>query len=184
MFAEEARQELEDKRRRLNELNQRLGKFEDSLKRTTLRSPVDGVVKTLHVVTRGGVVRPGGDVVEIVPGEDRLVVEARLPIQDIGYVRPGQVARLKLASPDAVRFGSLDGTVTVVSPDTVITQQGQAFYKVRLETEQTYFERGPVRYQLYPGMQIMASILTGERTVLEYLLTPFLYAMDSALEER
>ncbi|MBT6407322.1 MAG: HlyD family type I secretion periplasmic adaptor subunit, partial [Rhodospirillaceae bacterium] len=92
--------------------------------------------------------------------------------------------RLKLASADAVRFGSLEGTVTVVSPDTLITQQGQAFYKVRLETEQTYFERGPVRYQLYPGMQIMASILTGERTVLEYLLTPFLYAMDSALEER
>ncbi|MBT3360549.1 MAG: HlyD family type I secretion periplasmic adaptor subunit [Rhodospirillales bacterium] len=183
-FAEEARTELEDKRRRLDELNQRLGKFQDSLKRTTLRSPVDGVVKTLHVFTRGGVVRPGGDVVEIVPGEDRLVVEARLPIQDIGYVKPGQVARLKLASADAVRFGSLEGTVTVVSPDTLITQQGQAFYKVRLETEQTYFERGPVRYQLYPGMQIMASILTGERTVLEYLLTPFLYAMDSALEER
>ncbi len=183
-FAEDARKELEDKRRRLDELNQRLDKFQDSLKRTTLRSPVDGVVKTLHVVTRGGVVRPGGDVVEIVPGEDRLVVEARLPIQDIGYVKPGQVARLKLASADAVRFGSLDGVVTVVSPDTVVTQQGQAFYKVRVETEQTYFERGPVRYQLYPGMQILTSILTGERTVLEYLLTPFLYSMDSSLEER
>ena len=181
---EEAQKDLEDKRRRLDELNQRLGKFEDSLKRTTLRSPVDGVVKTLHVFTRGGVVRPGGDLVEIVPGEDRLIVEARLPIQDIGYVRPGQIARLKLASPDAVRFGSMDGTVTVVSPDTLVTQQGQAFYKVRVETERSYFERGPLRYQLYPGMQIMASILTGERTVLEYLLTPFLYTMDSALEER
>ncbi|MCG8511397.1 MAG: HlyD family type I secretion periplasmic adaptor subunit, partial [Rhodospirillales bacterium] len=127
-IAEEAQEDLEKKRRRLDELRQRLGKYEDSLQRTTVRSPVEGVVKTLHVVTRGGVVKPGGDVVEIVPGEDRLVVEAKLSIQDIGYVKEGQIARIKLASPDAIRFGALDGTVTLVSPDTIVTRQGVGFY--------------------------------------------------------
>lgn len=183
-FLEEAGNELDEKRRRFDELSQRLEKYEDSLQRTTLRSPVDGVVKTLYVVTRGGVVSPGGTLAEIVPGEDRLVIEARLPISDIGYIKPGQTARVKLASPDAVRFGTLDGTVTLVSPDTTVTSQGTAFYKVRLETAQSFFERGNLRYRLYPGMQVMASILTGRRSVLEYLLTPFLYSMDSALGER
>ncbi len=183
-FLEEARQDLDEKRRRFEELEQRFQKYEDSLQRTTLRSPVDGVVKTLYVVTRGGVVSPGGTVVEIVPGEDRLVIEARLPIADIGYVKPGQIARVKLASPDAVRFGAMDGTVTLVSPDTLVSNQGVAFYKVRLETEKNFFERGDMRYQLYPGMQVMTSILTGQRSVLEYLLAPFLYSMDSALGER
>lgn len=183
-FIEEVQQDLEEKRRRLDELTQRLQKFEDSLQRTVLRSPVEGVIKTLHTVTRGGVVRPGATVVEIVPGEDRLVIEAKLPISDIGYVQAGQTARVKLASPDAVRFGSLDGVVTLVSPDTIVTPEGSAFYKVRLETEQGYFERGGIEYRLYPGMQVMTSILTGQRTVLEYLLTPFLYGVDSALQER
>lgn len=183
-FLADVREELDEKRRNLRELEQRLEKYEDSLKRTTLRSPVDGVVKTLYVATRGGVVRPGETVVEVVPAEDRLVVEARLPIQDIGYVKAGQTARIKLASRDAVRFRAIDGVVTVISPDTIVSDQGYAFYKVRVETEMNHFERGDVRYQLYPGMQVMTSILTGRRSVLEYLLTPLLYSMDSALEER
>ena len=183
-FVEEARKERDEKSRRFRELSQRQEKYEDSLKRTTLRSPVEGVVKTLAVATRGGVLRAGETVVEIVPAEDRLVVEARLPIQDIGYVKAGQTARIMLASSDAVRFGALDGTVTVVSPDTLVSDKGYAFYKVRVETERSYFARGDLRYQLYPGMQVVTSILIGQRSVLEYLLTPYLYTMNAALQER
>jgi adhesin transport system membrane fusion protein len=180
----EAGQELEDKRRSLNEFQSRLGKFQDSLQRTVLRAPVDGVVKTLYVTTIGGVVKPGGTVLDIVPGGDKLVIEARLPTQDIGYVHPGQPATVKLASADAIRFGNLDGRVVQVSPDTLQTAQGASFYKVRIETERDFFEQRALRYQLVPGVQVVCNILTGQRTVLEYLLDPFLAASRTALRER
>jgi adhesin transport system membrane fusion protein len=183
-YQTEARQELEDKRRSLDEFQSRMGKFEDSLQRTILRAPVDGVVKNLYVTTVGGVVKAGGTVLDIVPGGDRLVIEARLPIQDIGYVHPGQTATVKLASADAIRFGNLEGKVVQVSPDTTTTAQGASFYKVRVETERDYFEQRSLRYQLVPGVQVVCNILTGQRSVLEYLLDPFLAASRTALRER
>ncbi|MEQ8192993.1 MAG: HlyD family efflux transporter periplasmic adaptor subunit, partial [Rhodospirillales bacterium] len=152
--------------------------------RTVLRSPVDGVVKTLYVTTIGGVLKAGSTVVDIVPAGDRLIVEAKLPTQDIGYVRRGQQAQVKLASIDAMRFGNLPGKVVNVSPDTLVTKEGLPFYKVRIETEGDHFQRGDLRYQLYPGMQVMTNIQTGQRTVLEYLLDPFLRSFDEAMLER
>jgi adhesin transport system membrane fusion protein len=180
----DARQELEDKRRSLDEFQSRLGKFQDSLQRTVLRAPVDGVIKTLYVTTIGGVVKAGGTVLDIVPGGDKLVIEARLPTQDIGYVHPGQTATVKLASADAIRFGNLEGRVVQVSPDTLQTAQGASFYKVRVETERDFFAQRTLRYQLVPGVQVVVNILTGQRTVLEYLLDPFLAASRTALRER
>jgi membrane fusion protein, adhesin transport system len=182
-FSEEAHTELENARRQLEERTQRLLKYEDSQRRTVLRSPVDGTIKTLNVATLGGVLRPGLTVVEIVPGEDRLVIEARLPTQDIGYVRAGQKTFVKLASADAVRFDALIGEVTNVSPDTLVTSEGVPFYKVRIETDADHFG-GDLRYNLFPGMQVVASIHTGRRTILRYLLDPFLASMDGALRER
>ena len=181
---EEIQTELEEKRRRLDELTQRLSKYADSLKRTDLRSPVQGVIKTLYVFTRGGVVAPGGTVVDVVPAEDRLIVEAQLPTQDIGYVQVGQIAKIKLASADAMRFSAIEGTVSQVSPDTLTTEQGVPFYKVRIETAQDYFERGNLHYNLFPGMQVTTSIQTGHRTIFQYLIDPFLYSMESAMRER
>jgi adhesin transport system membrane fusion protein len=183
-FEAKAREELEQARRRLDELTPRLAKHQDSLKRTVLRSPVDGVVMTVHIATVGGVLRPGDTVVDIVPADDRLVIEAKLRTQDIGYVRAGQPASIKLASSDAARFDNLTGNVVSVSPDTVVSPDGFPFYKVRIETERDHFRRGGLRYNLFPGMQVMASINTGQRTVLEYLFDPFLNAFDSALQER
>ena len=183
-FEEEVRIELEAKQRRLDELTQRLLKYADSLKRTDLRSPVDGVIKTLHVFTRGGVVPPGGTLIDVVPGEDRLIIESKLPTQDIGYVEAGQAVTIKLASADAMRFGALDGIVSQVSPDTLTTEEGVPFYKVRIETERDFFERRGLRYNLFPGMQVSTSIHTGQRTILEYLLDPYLYSMQAAMRER
>jgi len=183
-FAEEARSKLDTARRHLEEFTPRMSKFEDSLQRTTLRSPVDGVVKTLHVVTIGGVVRAGDSVIDIVPEGDRLIVEAKLKTQDIGYVRTQQSARITLASADAMRFDNLEGTVIRVSPDTITDDDGVPYYKVRIQTSRNHFKRGENRYNLFPGMQVLASIHTGERTVLEYLLDPFLKAGDTALRER
>ena len=183
-YQEEVRLDLEEKRRSLKERIERLSKFEDSLERRVLRSPVDGVVKTLYVFTVGGVVQPGATVVDVVPEGDRLVIEARLATQDVGYVRPGQTAVVTLASSDAIRFGNLMGEVIHVSPDTIETDQGMPYYKVRIRTERDYFERKALRYQLVPGVQVRCSIQTGQRSVLEYLLDPFLGSFRMALRER
>lgn len=183
-YREEAQEDLRKARQELEEFSQRLKKFRDSLRRTVIRSPVEGVVKTLHVVTRGGVVRPGMTLVDIVPSSDRLVVEAHLPISDIGYVQEGQSAIVRLASADAARFGKLDGRVVHVSPDTFTTPEGQTFYSVRIETEGDGFSHGDFQYRLIPGMLVMAYIHTGQRTVLEYLTDPFLGAMGQAMQER
>lgn len=183
-FREEARNKLEDVSRELEEMKQRLRKYSDTLKRTVIRSPVQGLIKTLYIVTIGGVVKPGEVIVDIVPIEDRLVIEAHLPIQDIGYVQSGQDAVVKLASRDAGRFGKLDGKVVHVSPDTFTTPEGATFYSVRIETEEDSFARGEFEYKLIPGMLVTAYIHTGQRTVLDYLLDPFLDSMDQALKER
>lgn len=183
-YQQEVKEHLAQARRELDEHTQRLKRFSDSQRRTVVRSPVEGLVKTLHVVTRGGVVAPGGMVADIVPSGDRLIVEAKLPTYDVGYVHLGQRTKIRLASADAVRFGTIDGEVVHVSPDTLTTDKGAAYYRVRIETESDHFESKGLRYQLYPGMQVMANIHTGRRSVLDYLLEPYLGFQDEALHER
>ena len=183
-FREEAQKELEKAQRGIKELSRRLLKYEDSLYRTVLRSPVDGTIKTLNAFTVGGVIRPGSTVVEVVPADDLLIVEARLPPQDIAYVQPGQTAVVRLTSVDAMRFGDLSGEVMQVSPDTLVTKDGVPFYKVRIKTERSYFQNGEFRHDLFPGMQVQCSIQTGSRTVLEYLFEPYMVSLKGAMSER
>jgi adhesin transport system membrane fusion protein len=183
-YQQDVRAELEKTRRDLGEYSNRMQKFQDSLRRTVLRSPVAGVVKSLYVVTVGGVVKAGDTVIDVVPEGDRLVVEAKLPTQEIGYVEPGQTAVVQLASSDAVRYGQIEGKVVHVSPDAIETKAGGRFYRVRIETERDHFERAGQRYRLYPGVVVMCSIVTGQRTVLEYILDPFLGSATTAMRER
>jgi adhesin transport system membrane fusion protein len=183
-YQQKSQVRLERARRELEEHAQRMRKFKDSLRRSVLRSPVDGVVKTLFVHTRGGVVQPGATVVDIVPVGDRLIIEARLPVHDIGYVRQGQSALIRLASADGARFPPLDGVVEHISPDSFVDRSGAAFYKVTVSTGQDHFQSGSIRYQLYPGVQVMTSIRTGERSVLDYLLAPLSMTAGEALQER
>ncbi|CCO22143.1 HlyD family type I secretion periplasmic adaptor subunit [Maridesulfovibrio hydrothermalis] len=178
------REELQEDRRELEEFSQRVRKFKDNLKRTVIRSPVDGVIKTLYVVSLGGVVRPGMTVMDIVPGGDKLVIEARLPISDIGYVKDGQKAVVKLASRDAARFGNLDGKVINISPDADSTDRGLTYYRVRIVTDKDYFEHDGNYYRLFPGIRVIAGIHIGTRTVLEYILEPFMGSMSYAMRER
>ena len=182
-FIEEARTSRDKISRNLKELSERLIKVQDSLSRTVLRAPVDGIVKAIYVSTEGGVVKPASTVLEIVPTADKLVVEARLAISDVGYVRIGNTAQLLLASPDAQQFDKLIGKVTHVGADTVVNEDGIAYYKIRIETEQSYFKRGEQRYDLFPGMRIQSNIQTGTRTVLEYILSPFITSANNALHE-
>jgi adhesin transport system membrane fusion protein len=183
-YNEEVQTALDENRGQYDGYMERLRKFDDSLQRTILRAPVDGIVKTLYLVTEGGVIRPGETVLDIVPEGDRLIVEARLPIQDIGYIHPGQKAVIKLSTADARRFGNIDGEVVHISPDTLITDKGQPYYNARIATDQSCFKGEGAEYCLYPGMIVLVNIHTGERTVLEYLFSPFFSSMDSALTER
>ncbi|MFC1840024.1 HlyD family type I secretion periplasmic adaptor subunit [Thermodesulfobacteriota bacterium] len=182
-FEEEVQTSLDDSRRQLRELTERKRKFEDNLKRTVLRSPVDGVVKKLYIFTEGGVVRPGGTLLDIVPRDDVLVIEAKLHTEDIGYIHVGQKAVIRL-STDTRRFGKLDGEVIRISPDTLISEKGSPYYQVRIATEKDYFEKGDHKYKLYPGMILTVNILTGQRTVFEYIVSPWVEGMDSAMTER
>ncbi|MEI8395695.1 MAG: HlyD family type I secretion periplasmic adaptor subunit [Rhodospirillaceae bacterium] len=189
-FLEKARIELASSRQQVEELSQRANKFENTLERTTLRSPVDGIIKTIGVATEGGVIQAGQVVVEVVPIEDRLIIDAQLPIQDIGYVHRGQEVRVTLEGPDAAVFGHLDGTVIRLSPDAIVTSPGnsaggaRSFYKVRIETKENHFNIGNRDYQLYPGMQVLCSIKIGTRTVFEYLLSPWFRSLRFAFQER
>jgi membrane fusion protein, adhesin transport system len=176
--------QLKKVRQDLEEILQRQRRHADSLERTVLRSPVDGVVKTLHVTTVGGVVRSGMDVVEIVPAGDRLVVETMLPVGDIGYVHEGQKASVRLASRESVMFGKLGGKVIHVAPDTTVTPEGRAYYAVRIQTEKDRFAHKDMEYRLYPGMIMQVAIHTGTRTVLQYILDPLMGTMSGVLQER
>ncbi len=191
---EQARKDLAQTQQQMDELGQRALKLANIEERTVLRAPVDGIVKTLAVATEGGVIQPGQTVAEIVPLEDRLIIEAQLPIQDISYVHPGQPVRVTLASPEATVFGHLDGRVIRVSPDAVVGASGQggqggnggsrSFYRVRIETRQNRFTVGDWDYRLYPGMQVLCSIRIGSRTVADYLLSPWFRSLRMAFQER
>lgn len=180
--------EIQEKRtkaqRELNEFSHRLKKFNDNLSRTSIKAPVDGIVKTLYVDTRGGVVAPGRTILDIVPTGDSLVVEAQLSIEDITSVKPGQNAVVKLASRNARRVGKISGQVIHISPDALATEQGLTYYATRIKTDKDYFIWGKERYQLIPGMGVAVFIHTGKRTVMEYLLDPFLDSVSQGFQEK
>ena len=184
-YDEDVRGALSETRRQLEELTSRETKFRDVATRTDLRAPMDGIVKTLYVNNVGAVVSQGGTVLDLVPVNDTMVIEARLPPQDVGYVAPGQTAMVQLASSDATRFGRIEGKVVQVSPDSVTdTEKKTTYYLVKIETTRSYFESGHARYDLSPGVVVTAGIVTGRRSVLAYLLYPVLRTMPLTLTER
>ena len=185
-FVEDAQNELQLAQRELSQSDETMKKLKDNLNRTTIVAPVDGVVKNLFFVTEGGVIKPGGAILDIVPTKDSLIVEAKLPNSDIGFVKPGQSAVVKLSSSDSVNFGQINGTVFQISPDTEEDENDKriVFYKILIETEQNYFESKDKIYQLVPGVKVLASIHIGERTVANYLLSPFLGSMGQSFQER
>ena len=185
-FVQNARNELQIAQRDLSELNETIKALEDNLSRTSINAPVDGIVKNLFFVTEGGVIRHGEPILDIVPTKDNLIVEARLLDSDIGFVQPGQSAVVKLSSADSVNFGQIEATVTQISPDTEKDENDQriVFYKILLETEKNYFESKNKIYQLVPGVKVVASIHIGQRTVANYLLSPFIGTMGESFQER
>ena len=185
-FIEEARNKRQIAQREISELNETIKALKDNLKRTVITAPVDGVVKNLFFVTIGGVIRPGEAILDIVPTKDNLIVEARLQESDIGFVKPGQSAVVKLSSADAVNFGQIDGIVDRISPDTEQDENDNriVFYNIFVELDQNYFESKEKIYYLVPGVKVTASIQIGERTLANYLLSPFIGSFGQSFQER
>lgn len=157
---------------------------EQRVRRTEIRSPVRGIVKKIHVNTIGGVVRPAQELIEIVPLDDTLLVEARLRPQDIAFVHPGQHARVRITAYDYAVYGALDGTVEYISADTVTNEKGESFYVVRVRTKKNHLGSDDDPLEIMPGMTAEVDITTGERTVLAYLLEPMVQVKERAFRER
>ncbi|MGY0195121.1 HlyD family type I secretion periplasmic adaptor subunit [Leptothrix sp. BB-4] len=180
-FRNEARRELSDVLGRLSALNQGAVALADKVSKAQVRSPVRGRVQRLLANTVGGVLQPGKDIVEIVPLDDTLVLEARVEPKDIAFIHPGQAASVKFTAYDFSIYGGLDGVVENISPDTLIDERGNAYYLVRVRTTRPEFgEDQPI----IPGMTATVDILTGKKSVLSYLLKPILKARAYALRER
>lgn len=158
----------------------------DKLRRTTLVAPMRGVVKDIAVSTIGGVIQAGGVLMEIVPFEDQLLIEAQLSPRDIAFIHPGQTAVVKLTAYDPAIYGTLQAELERVSPDTIEdrTRRGQFAYRIYVRTKNAYLEtRDGKRHPILPGMIATTEIRTGRKTVMAYLLKPFNKAGE-ALRER
>ena len=167
----------------LARLNGLYGRASDQQFRTEVKSPIDGIVKGLRYHTVGGVVGAGVPIMEIVPLGEQLLIEARVDPRDIGYVREGQRAVVKVSTYDYVRYGGLEGTVRDVAPDATTDPSGSHFFRVVVETESSSL--GPNgEYPIIPGMLTTVDIHTGTRTLLEFLVRPILKLRHEALRER
>lgn len=159
----------------------------DRLMRTTVRSPVYGIIKQIKTTTIGGVVQPGIDIIEVVPLDDTLLIEAKVRPSDIGFIHPGQKAMVKLTAYDFSIYGGLEGVVEQISADTIIDEtdkKNESFYVIRVRTDKNHLGTDEKPLPIIPGMLATVDILTGKKSVLGYLLKPILKAKQSALRER
>ncbi len=180
----ESSDELNTTRAELKSISQSLFAGQDRVTRTAVTSPVRGTVKDMKINTVGGVIQPGQDIMEIVPLDDSLIVEARVRPADIAYLRPNQKAVIKVSAYDFSIYGGLTAKLERISADTIKDEQGESFYHVYLRTEENSLQHRGETLPIIPGMTVTAEILTGEKSVLDYLLKPILKAKDSALRER
>jgi len=184
-YRTEALRQLNESKAELDRVRESITALKDRVTRTQVISPVKGTVKQLKVTTIGGVVQPGMDLLEIVPVEDQLLVEARIRPADIAFLRPGQSAMVKLTAYDFSIYGGLEAELEHISADTIVDKEsGDSYYLIRLRTDKNYLEKGGERFEIIPGMTADVDILTGKKTVLDYLLKPILKAKERALRER
>ena len=183
-FKSKTLEQLNKSRGELNALKESYLAHQDRLIRTTVRSPVKGIIKQIKINTLGGVVQPGMDILEIVPLDDTLLIEAKIRPSDIGFIHPGQKAIVKLTAYDFSIYGGLEGKVEQISADTITNEKDESFYLIRVRTNKNYLGTKAKPLYIIPGMLSTVDILTGRKSVLDYLLKPILKARQTALRER
>ena len=176
--------ELSKAKAELQSVTEMLFAGEDRVTRTEVRSPVRGTIKQIMHNTVGGVIKPAENIVEIVPLDDTLLVEAQIRPADIAFLRPGQASTIKVTAYDFSIYGGLQATLENISADTIKDEKGESFYRVYLRTERNTIVHQDRELPIIPGMTATVEILTGEKSVLDYILKPILKARDRALRER
>ncbi|MGO3871714.1 MAG: HlyD family type I secretion periplasmic adaptor subunit [Alcaligenes sp.] len=182
IFRNQARTELAETRAKLASLEQGQRALADRVRLAEVRSPVRGTIKTLSANTVGGVLQPGKDILEIVPTDDTLLLEVRINPRDIGFLHAGQTAEVKFTAYDFAIYGGLPGVLEQTSADTITDEKGNSFYIAKVRTDTVYV--GDDNRPILPGMVADVHILTGKRTVMQYLLKPILRARSNAFRER
>lgn len=187
-YFQDAQAELNKVREELAGIEQTLTQRKWQLENTTLRAPLKGVVKNIRITTRGGVLRPGEEVLQIVPLEDDLVIEAKLKPADIAYVKPGLVANVRIDAYDSTIYGTLPGKLTYISADTLNEEargKDEPYYRIQVQTTGRRFSGRPDEdHEIQPGMTATIEIKTGSKTVLQYISKPITKTLGDALGER
>lgn len=183
-FKNRAKKELNETVAEISRLHEAHTSLEDRVQRTLVRAPVDGTIKQLLVNTVSGVVRPGMDILEIVPTEDTLLVEAKIKPSDVAFLRLGLDAMVKFTAYDFSIYGGLNGKLVFISADTITNDKGESYYLVHIKTDKNHLGTPEKPLSLMVGMTTTVDILTGKKTVLDYLLKPILKAKQNALRER
>ncbi len=179
--------ELNSTKTELNVLKETLSSKKDILKRTTVRSPIKGIIKQIKINTIGGVIKPGMDILEIIPLDDTLLIEAKIRPSDIGFIHPNQKVMVKISAYDFSIYGGINGKVEKISADTIEDEKSkkqESFYLIRVRTKKNYIGSSKKPLYIIPGMMASVDILTGEKTVLDYILKPIMKARNRALRER
>ena len=156
----------------------------DRADRASIRSPIDGVVNRILVSTEGGTVKAGERVAEIVPSDSGMIVEAKVSPADIGFIRLKQEALVKLTTYDSSVFGALKGSIAVIGSDSITEEKGEQYYLIKIELQKNYLAKGDTRLQIMPGMVAQVDVITGKRTVFEYIFSPFTKMMQESFREK
>lgn len=183
----EENRELRDAQLRWADIKDNTVKDLDRLQRTEIRSPVRGTIKEMKINTIGGVIQPGKDLIAIVPLEDQLLVEAQILPADVAFLRPGMKAIIKVTAYDYGIYGGLDAVLLDISADTIVdekTKDQKQYFRIRLKTDKNYLGTEAKKLPISPGMTAQVDILTGKKTVWQYIMKPILKARDNALTER
>lgn len=184
-FKTEALKELNEAKAELDRTTESASALKDRVNRTRIVSPVKGTVKQIKITTIGGVIQPGMDLLEIVPIEDQLLVEAEIRPADIAFLSPGQNAMVKLTAYDFSIYGGLEAKLEHISADTIVNEEDKkSYFVIRLRTNKNFLEKNGEKLNIITGMNADVDILTGKKTVLDYLLKPILKARQRALRER
>jgi adhesin transport system membrane fusion protein len=183
-FIEQAREKLQEIEKEYNNIVESLPAYEDRLNRTVVRASMNAIVNRLMVNTVGGVIQPGSPLIELVPVNDELIVEVEISPKDIAYVIPGQRASIKLTAFDFSKFGALDGYVTKVSADSLTKEDGSIWYLCQVSVPVNMITTMGKSIQIQTGMVAQVDIISGEKTVLQYLIQPVTKVANEAFRER
>lgn len=184
LFMNNAKKELNEITAEISRLKTQQIALNDQVDRTMVKSPVAGIVQKLFINTVGGVIKPGDDLVEIVPTDDRLSLDIKIKPSDIAFILPGAPVKVKISAYDYAIHGGLIGKVIKISPDTITDKKDNTFYMINVETNKNYLGTKEQPLNITPGMMASVDIITGKKTVMQYILKPILKSKQYVFSER